>query len=933
MLSPSFHTRRTRESVLTELEKEYGFQNLRAKEIKVTLPKTEKKVEIVVFPFGEHLTSLLTDPIAIKEKNLLVDLTDPFKKPELGGTNQCFEDIDTGDAYKKAHHKYCNDTKDLLAPVILFVDKSHNDTKGKITLEPIMFTLGLFKRHFRNKPEAWRPLGYIPNIDHLAPRADARDKLFDYHYCVNVIISEMRAYQQLGGIDWELYLNREMVPCRLQIPLHFIIGDTEGHDKLAGRKVDRVSGNSKQCRYCDVDHNQCGNPFFKKWKLTMREDIRQWREEADNRALRMLDLLSYRNINDAFDEVKFSDEERGIHGALPLEVLHALNLGIMERVIVCIFLMKRVKQKKNKSTAESKSKQESTAESCSDDEGGDDWVFASDEAIPDEEVVYKSPEEQEMSTRGIFSSSQCDVVDAKCKELHKQLRWQSDTTMPRTNFPTGIASLSKMTGDERSGVLLLLLLVICMDNHHNWINRNLPGRSIDRKFKKGEPGYLVWTMGDELKQNMCKGISHLLMMESFMKSESVPMKALKRIKRYVPCMIDGIIRAFPRSQGTGHSNIKTHMTNCHMCDDCHRFGSLENVNSGPMECNHKVSNKKPGNNTQKRWQMYAKQTGNHYHENLCINRAWLDHSEWVDPDLQPEQEDDTKNTWITVTDVAVHKGLKTGEGCKDIEGKLEAWEGSAISSEKLLELVREKILPNLPQNLPHKRAQVGIHVAAWVGGVYYHANPCYGAEKLAKQHWALVQRETMGEQVTNIGAHLLCYINVEDNPLSPIRFDEGTVIDKKGTYVLCHTLSKPLHGEGYDEVMGWEYGTLAEQNQHLVHMAQKKYYTTEVTRTDKRRRKNVTKQKKTLAFCVFPINKISAPMLGLHDPDDKIEEDTFYYFIMSRDKWATILVEEATQHRIEEKALRAAGSKNSEDGDDSSITGVTDSSDSDTDSD
>ena len=84
-----------------------------------------------------------------------------------------------------------------------------------------------------------------------------------------------------------------------------------------------------------------------------------------------------------------------------------------------------------------------------------------------------------------------------------------------------------------------------MDNNHNWNMRHRTHRSFNRDFKPSDPGFLVWTMGDRLKENMCKGISHLLMLEAFMKWELVPLLALEMVEYFVPFVIDGIIRAFP----------------------------------------------------------------------------------------------------------------------------------------------------------------------------------------------------------------------------------------------------------------------------------------------------------------------------------------------------------------------------------------------------
>jgi hypothetical protein len=350
----------TKQKVLDNIGRSYGYQNLHPRIHKVILPKTKVSVDIVIFPFGDTLLSLLTDPVGMLPENLLIDLNDPFKSPKYGGEEGFLGDVNTGSVFSDNHGTHCKNPKlDIPAYIIGFLDKSHLDLKGKLTLEPFMYTLSIFNRAWRNKAEAWRPLGYVPNIDHAAPRAEAKDKLYDYHFCLRLIMSEMAAYQRLGGLDWKLPdLNGVAFPCKLQIPLLFIIGDTEGHDKLAGRKVDRSSGLSRQCRHCDVTQADCGNPYCT-ITLTKCADIRELREKAQEagrrndkgavaKAEEELDDLSYRNIRSAFDDIIFVDQERGIHGATNAEVLHAINLGPQERAIDSCFKMKREMHVKKK---------------------------------------------------------------------------------------------------------------------------------------------------------------------------------------------------------------------------------------------------------------------------------------------------------------------------------------------------------------------------------------------------------------------------------------------------------------------------------------------------------------------------------------------------------------------------------------------------------
>ncbi|MGL5719780.1 MAG: hypothetical protein ACRCYP_03170, partial [Alphaproteobacteria bacterium] len=307
-------------------------------------------------------------------------------------------------------------------------------------------------------------------MEHVAPRAKAEDKLHDYPFALRMILDEYIAHQELGGIDWVLRdsVNGRDVPCRLQIQLSFIIGDTEGHDRLAGRKVDRMTKNSKQCRYCDVTLEQCSDPFAKV-ELTKANDIRKLREQsrlgaanndkvAMNEAALELDKLAYRNVMNAFDDVQFVDEERGIHGATPAEVLHSMNLGPQERCLDSCFLMKRLKKKKSgKKGAESEGvggangskKRKLGKPSCQDSAAAKD---TEDQQGADE------------SKQGVFTKSMCTWLDNMAKTLHLQLRWQSDKNMPRLSFPQGISHLTKMTGNERTGVLLIMLLILCMES-------------------------------------------------------------------------------------------------------------------------------------------------------------------------------------------------------------------------------------------------------------------------------------------------------------------------------------------------------------------------------------------------------------------------------------------------------------------------------------
>ena len=93
---------------------------------------------------------MLTAPAVLDPENILLDQKEPFAAPQLGGKDGFLDDINTGSVHVDSHQKYCTGETDILANLIAFIDKSHLDTKGKLTLEPIMYTTSLFTRKYRN---------------------------------------------------------------------------------------------------------------------------------------------------------------------------------------------------------------------------------------------------------------------------------------------------------------------------------------------------------------------------------------------------------------------------------------------------------------------------------------------------------------------------------------------------------------------------------------------------------------------------------------------------------------------------------------------------------------------------------------------------------------------------------------------------------------
>jgi hypothetical protein len=107
-------------------------------------------------------------------------------------------------------------------------------------LEPGYATLRIWNVATRNKAEAWQPIGYIPNLYLLSKnenkfRMNSLEKLRVYHDILDAMLASVVQLQSKGGVPFSFTYRGKRYDVNLKVFLVFIIGDTEGHDKLCGR--------------------------------------------------------------------------------------------------------------------------------------------------------------------------------------------------------------------------------------------------------------------------------------------------------------------------------------------------------------------------------------------------------------------------------------------------------------------------------------------------------------------------------------------------------------------------------------------------------------------------------------------------------------------------------------------------------------------------
>ena len=892
-----------RKRTIDDLHKKYGHDMLKPSKTVVSLPSLGIDTKLIVFPFRQMLLSLLTSPAAMQPDNLSIDVDNPFGPPAENGSSHVYDDIQTGDVHRLAFNRYCHGPRDLLCEIIIFIDKTHLDVKGKHTLEPVMFTLGIFNRSFRNQNQAWRPLGYLPNLDQLALHQTAEKKHQDWHHCLRIILSELASHQRAGGIDWRFAFGERTLDCTLQIPVNCVLGDNEGHDKLCARMGGRnkeISG--KLCRYCDTPFDQLGQPmqwYSNPGKLTHCSDIRRWRNDLTDSNQTKLKDLRYRFHHDGAVDLLFSDPKRGLHGCTPGEVLHTVHMGLETRILECAWQKKRGKRAARKksttappnrptATCAPEEEQEEQEEEEEEDEESDD----AESVIDGRGEVMEEHSAINQSTRFVFNKKACIRVDVMAKQLHRHLQWQSEKRLPRTTFSKGITRLSKMAGNERTGALLLLLIILVMDHWSLWRRKNARGRLQSGNVpSESDPGYLEHALSAEVAANVVKSLSLVLTFEAYMRWDSIPKTHLKKVEDFIPLFLDQVLRTFPREGSVGNNLLKNHLP-LHLCSDIRRFGSPKNFDSGMGEKLLKTAAKMTGRLTNMCSKEFETQTAERYCENLVVDRAFCDRPVFLPAacatnSINDLEEDGTESqnqaTGLLLTIGRSHLRHVGGRNNKRpvTNASLPHWRDSCVSAEQVVQTVRDFILPQFPPD-----TEIQLHNNVTFSGVEYSCNPRYGMNQLSKQDWALVQfKDEHGGQVS-VPCHLLCALTLPTEPSAPIELN-ASFVEEKGVYLLVHSATSEMKDSGpppyqtADENSSME-GTRAHVDQHLIHKMSKAHYTEGLGGWE---------SATTLlppSLLLVPLDSLDGPCVGYPDLDNPVNGNNDFYFLSPVEEWPLI---------------------------------------------
>jgi hypothetical protein len=419
----------TREKVIANLFERYNMKGLIPKEKKLYLPYTQRTVSLIFFDASEVFASLLSCPTLNQDGNYFFDKAkDPFVAPE---TSSHVGDIHTGRCYRKTYDALIKKPDvDMLLPCIMAMDKTYIDMAGRLQMEPITISHGLLNHSIRRLPIAMRILGYINHSTpaHLPsdseidaefnapadlPKGTARVEdplrcpkdvswstliLNETHMQIQFILEESGFLRlQNHGFRWDLSYNGKIHPVVFHPYVPFIIGDTEGHDRLCGHYTARFSQIQQLCRICECPTYLSGYS-----KSNFRHRVPKKIDALVSKGHTVeLQLLSQNYLKNGFAEVRFGlHNQRGIFGACPGEMLHLISLGWFK---YCL---------------------------------------------------------QAFSAQAGPNSNALKQYDVLCAKLGRSLSRQSDRDIPRTNFPKGFSSGSNLMGHEMTGCLLVTLFAL-----------------------------------------------------------------------------------------------------------------------------------------------------------------------------------------------------------------------------------------------------------------------------------------------------------------------------------------------------------------------------------------------------------------------------------------------------------------------------------------
>ena len=497
--------------------------------------------EVIIFDFRQSLLSLLRDTSLMTDDNMLFTGTSPYDS--IDENNDDYSDINSSERYAQIQSYKPLRPDEVRIPLILYVDKANIDEKGTINFEPLMYTLGWWNNATRKLPEAWRCLGLINDLDKKSKeskKAKPADKACNYQSAVGAIVESLVYVQKEDGILYDLKYKNNIYRCRLTFVVQFLSGDIKASDAMCGRFSAHTLGMARSNHDCDCKPTK-NDDYSKNCSFVTRVEIESLFKDVHQQHLLKTEY-SQHTLDIAMYKLNFGGCIHHIHGNAPMDFLHSLNLGLYNYLLQVLY------------------GRESLSDYCSE---GDRYRL------------------DQLSIE----------IGAVCKH-------QSDRTFARTNFVFGITAMSKIKGQEKSGVLIILLISMIIDKGKSFWS-NTTRKRVDIKS---------WIL--LLESTLC--FEQWVYLPSFKKNQMDLYQT--RIRNYMKLCK----KVISRHTGNGLNLPKFHGLLHHIWN-IKRHGAPMNFDTTSLESNLKENGKYPAATTVKGADVFQYQLASRMTDSIVIN--------------------------------------------------------------------------------------------------------------------------------------------------------------------------------------------------------------------------------------------------------------------------------------------------------------------------
>lgn len=352
-----------RDTLMKQLLRRYNLPSMMPKLKQLRLPHSNAVVTIPYRDAADCIVSLLTDP-RVKDEHLLYWNQDPLAAPPEKVAY--LKDLNTGEAFLESYKKYVTKPNQSLLGIKFYIDGAVTGQFSDLPVTALKMALGIHNQDCRFEAWAWRTLAWIPQVRkpkargkklfreskhldaedvHLMDRegeyaesdsedmdSDAGDmedavKAQDFHTMLRFALKSFVALQETGFV-WDVaaygkvFKNVEFVLFVVNVNC-----DSEEGDLLCGKYTVRTKNVKHICRYCHCPTADADNPKAR-YPMKTQKGIQKLIDKGDLEGLRQ---ISQQNIQNAWYKVRFhAANDRGIHGACPSEMLHAILLGVFK---------------------------------------------------------------------------------------------------------------------------------------------------------------------------------------------------------------------------------------------------------------------------------------------------------------------------------------------------------------------------------------------------------------------------------------------------------------------------------------------------------------------------------------------------------------------------------------------------------------------------